>query len=64
MLFAEIADAYFERGMYAEAKPTYELLDPGDSAVCKIVSVEKYSLSNQLDYRPVTSIFFFKQQHA
>ena len=35
MLFAEIADAYFEREMYAEAKPIYELLG-GDSAVCAI----------------------------
>ncbi|PPQ91090.1 hypothetical protein CVT25_013128 [Psilocybe cyanescens] len=26
VLFAEIADAYFERGMFAEAKPIYELL--------------------------------------
>lgn len=32
VLFAEIADAYFEREMYAEAKPIYELLG-GDSAV-------------------------------
>jgi general transcription factor 3C polypeptide 3 (transcription factor C subunit 4) len=32
VLFAEIADAYFEREMYAEAKPIYELLG-GDPAV-------------------------------
>lgn len=25
-LFAEIADAYFERELYADAKPIYELL--------------------------------------
>jgi general transcription factor 3C polypeptide 3 (transcription factor C subunit 4) len=25
-LFAEIADAYFERDLYADAKPIYELL--------------------------------------
>ena len=25
-LFAEIADAYFDREMYAEARPIYELL--------------------------------------
>ena len=31
MLFAEIADASFEREMYAEAKPIYELLG-GDPA--------------------------------
>ncbi|CAA7263975.1 unnamed protein product [Cyclocybe aegerita] len=35
VLFAEIADAYFEREMYAEAKPIYELLggDPATSSV-------------------------------
>jgi general transcription factor 3C polypeptide 3 (transcription factor C subunit 4) len=32
ILFAEIADAYFDRGMYEEAKPIYELLG-GDPAV-------------------------------
>jgi len=32
VLFAEIADAYFEREMYAEAKPIYEILG-GDPAV-------------------------------
>jgi general transcription factor 3C polypeptide 3 (transcription factor C subunit 4) len=34
VLFAETADAYFEREMYAEAKPIYELLD-GDPAICQ-----------------------------
>ncbi|KDR78033.1 hypothetical protein GALMADRAFT_245006 [Galerina marginata CBS 339.88] len=35
VLFAEIADAYFERGLYAEAKPIYELLggDPATSSI-------------------------------
>ncbi|KAF9011799.1 hypothetical protein BDQ17DRAFT_1420213 [Cyathus striatus] len=35
VLFAEIADAYFERGMYVEAKPIYELLggDPATSSL-------------------------------
>ena len=37
VLFAEIADAYFEREMYAEAKPIYELLG-GDPAVCQKIS--------------------------
>lgn len=32
VLFGEIADAYFEREMYADAKPIYELLG-GDPAV-------------------------------
>jgi general transcription factor 3C polypeptide 3 (transcription factor C subunit 4) len=33
-LFGELADAYFERGLYAEAKPVYEVLgsDVGVSA--------------------------------
>jgi hypothetical protein len=34
LLFAEIADAYFEREMYTEARPIYELLG-GDPAVCQ-----------------------------
>ncbi|RXW22111.1 hypothetical protein EST38_g3735 [Candolleomyces aberdarensis] len=35
VLFSEIADAYFEREMYAEAKPIYELLggDPATSSI-------------------------------
>ncbi|TFK37274.1 hypothetical protein BDQ12DRAFT_736397 [Crucibulum laeve] len=35
VLFAEIADAYFDREMYAEAKPIYELLggDPATSSL-------------------------------
>lgn len=28
-LFSEIADVYFEREMYADAKPIYELLGSG-----------------------------------
>ncbi len=32
VLFAEIADAYFEKELFAEAKPIYELLG-GDPAV-------------------------------
>jgi general transcription factor 3C polypeptide 3 (transcription factor C subunit 4) len=46
VLFAEIADAYFEREMYAEAKPIYELLG-GDPAVCpkKILSQVNNSIS-------------------
>jgi general transcription factor 3C polypeptide 3 (transcription factor C subunit 4) len=65
VLFAEIADAYFEREMYAEAKPIYELLG-GDPAVCSKNFSLKSTIQylNQLDYRPVAYIFFFKQQHA
>jgi general transcription factor 3C polypeptide 3 (transcription factor C subunit 4) len=32
-LFVEIADAYFDREMYAEASPLYEFLGE-DAAVC------------------------------
>lgn len=32
-LFLETADAYFEREMYAEARPIYELLG-GEASVC------------------------------
>ncbi|ESK86429.1 TPR-like protein [Moniliophthora roreri MCA 2997] len=34
-LFVELADAYFERGMYAQARPIYEILgsDPNTSSV-------------------------------
>ena len=63
VLFAEIADAYFEREMYADAKPIYELLG-GDPAVCQNFSQVNIHYLNELDYRPVASIFFFKRQHA
>ena len=63
MLFAEIADAYFVREMYAEAKPIYELLG-GDPAVCQKISKVNGHYLNQLDYRPGAFIFFFKRQHA
>jgi len=35
VLFGEIADAYFERGLWADAKPIYELLggDPATSSI-------------------------------
>ena len=45
VLFAEIADAYFEREMYAEAKPIYELLG-GDPAVCQKFLSGQLPLSN------------------
>jgi general transcription factor 3C polypeptide 3 (transcription factor C subunit 4) len=32
-LFLETADAYFEREMYSEARPIYELLG-GEASVC------------------------------
>ncbi|EDR04660.1 uncharacterized protein LACBIDRAFT_304399 [Laccaria bicolor S238N-H82] len=39
VLFAEIVDAYFERGMYTEGKPIYELLgaDPATAACMKML---------------------------
>lgn len=62
VLFGEIADAYFEREMYAEAKPIYELLG-GDPAVCglifSIIHCYLYFLS-----RPAASMSSFKQRHA
>ncbi|KAL0577198.1 transcription factor TFIIIC subunit tfc4 [Marasmius crinis-equi] len=38
-LFVEIADAYFEREMYAEAKPVYEMLgtDPNTAACLRVL---------------------------
>ena len=62
MLFAEIADAYFECEMYAEAKPIHELL-AGDPAVCqkkKIFQLNIHYLINWI-YKPVAFISFFKQ---
>jgi len=35
-LFAEIADAYYERELYAQARPIYELLGQ-DAGVCRYV---------------------------
>ena len=44
-LFAEIADAYFEREMYAEAGHIYEMLggDAGVSTLCGLSIVSHYS---------------------
>jgi len=60
VLFAEIADAYFEHEMYAEAKPIYELLG-GDPAVCQAISVQ-YSFSDQSG--PKTSSIYILFQTA
>ena len=43
-LFGEIADAYFERKMYAEAKPIYELLG-ADVAVRSVFEIRFMCLS-------------------
>jgi len=37
-LFCEIADAYFDRKMYAEAKPIYEML--GSDVAVRIIHFE------------------------
>ncbi|KAF6756226.1 hypothetical protein DFP72DRAFT_894942 [Ephemerocybe angulata] len=41
ILFAEIADAYFEREMYADAKPIYELLggDPATNSIYILLQI-------------------------
>ena len=36
-LFVEIADAYFDREMYAQARPIYEMLGQ-DAGVCCLVT--------------------------
>ena len=60
VLFAEIADAYFEREMYAEAKPIYELLG-ADPAVCDSQYVLKIWHSSQLK---TSSIYILLQTAA
>jgi general transcription factor 3C polypeptide 3 (transcription factor C subunit 4) len=37
-LFCEIADAYFDRKMYAEAKPIYEML--GSDVAVRIIYIQ------------------------
>ena len=44
-LFVEIADAYFDREMYAEASPLYELLGE-DAAVCPSIPIPTRVLLN------------------
>lgn len=46
-LFVEIADAYFEREMYAEASPLYELLGE-DAIVCIVLSSGAFPTEGQL----------------
>jgi len=59
VLFAEIADAYFEREMYAEAKPIYELLG-ADPAVCD----SQYVFFKNGTRRQAVFLFSYKQLHA
>lgn len=60
-LFVEIADAYFERALYAEARPIYELLG-SDATVCICVFFCQYH--THLVLRQVVSISFSKQHRA
>jgi general transcription factor 3C polypeptide 3 (transcription factor C subunit 4) len=62
VLFAEIADAYFERGLYAEAKPIYELLG-GDPAV-QIIPFSRLTFADQPFFRQTSSICILLQTAA
>ena len=61
VLFAEIADAYFEKELFADAKPIYELLggDPAvrSSSFLRVCAVKKFA-------RRAASIFSCEQLHA
>jgi len=49
VLFAEIADAYFEKELFADSsKPIYELLG-GDPAVCSSSLLRVFTVKNLLD---------------
>lgn len=61
VLFAEIADAYFEREMYAEAKPIYELLG-GDSAVCASFLLGVFNFTESI--HKTSSIYILLQTAA
>ena len=58
-LFTEIADVYFERAMYAEARPIYETLG-ADATVCSyiicVIKPAKFSL------RQTVFMFLCEQQ--
>jgi hypothetical protein len=49
-LFAEIADAYFDKEMYADARPVYEALGSDASVSCDICGAEDYTLNRM--FRP------------
>jgi hypothetical protein len=50
-LFAEIADAYFDKEMYVDARPVYEALGSDASVSCDIYGIEEYTLNCM--FRPV-----------
>ncbi|KAF4623249.1 hypothetical protein D9613_002332 [Agrocybe pediades] len=49
VLFTEIADAYFERGMYAEAKPIYELLGTNAATSSVYILMQTAACMRQVD---------------
>lgn len=59
-LFGEIADAYFERELYAEAGHIYEILG-GDPGVCESSSFAQQTLILLLTHRQVVYTFSFKR---
>lgn len=59
-LFCEIADAYFDRKMYAEAKPIYEIL--GTDVVVRFVL--SWSLNCGLLLAQTSSIYVLLQTAA
>jgi hypothetical protein len=61
VLFAEIADAYFEKQLWAEAKPIYELLG-GDPEVSTFSIIQHPYLIRSI--RRVACIYCFKQQYV
>lgn len=63
-LFAEIADAFFERNMFADARPIYETLGM-DAGVCTSDTLRLFkSTILKSVYRQAACIFFFKPPRA
>ena len=63
-LFAEIADAYFELEMYAEARPIYELLGT-DAAVCPLMRLFLSHIESLIStIRRAVYIFSSRPPHA
>jgi hypothetical protein len=60
-LYLEIADTYFEKDLYTDARPVYEALGT-DSSVREACS-ESMSILNFIDRRAACT-FFSKQQHV
>ena len=62
ILFAEIADAYFEKDMFAEAKPIYEQLG-GDPAVSSS-KIDTHSRLIGFFARPAAFMSLCERQHV